>query len=161
MADDKQTIMISPVFECEYEVHEKDIFQVEGHFVAGLKDDNGFRREWIGNEVHVLTLRHQGEQVLRMMADSLEAVEKLMASEIRQTFIGLWTAQFLQGFSHDAFVRQRDRLAELQAFIDEQYAAEIKRGQHGAFQDIIAAAMYYMGKEREMKAPAKRKAAKR
>jgi len=75
-----------------------------------------------------------------------------MAAEIKQTFIGLWTAQFLQGFSHDAFVRQRDRLADLQAFIDEQYADEIQRGQHGAFQDSIAAAMYYMGKERELKA---------
>jgi hypothetical protein len=76
----------------------------------------------------------------------------LMAAEIKQSFIALWTAQFLQGFSHDAFVRQRDRLAELQAFIDGQYAVEIKRGQHGGFRDVIAAVMYYLGKERELKA---------
>jgi hypothetical protein len=139
-------------FECAYEVHDKTTFQSEGHFVSGLKDSNGFRRQWEGDEVHVLTLRHQGEQVLRMMADSLEEVSKLMAAEIKQSFVALWTAQFLQGFSHDAFVRQRDRLADLQAFIDAQYAPEIKRGQHGGFQDVIAAVMYYLGKERELKA---------
>jgi hypothetical protein len=129
-----------------------------------LKDDNGFRRQWEGNEVHVLTLKHQGEQILRIMADSLEEVSKLMQAEIKQTFLGLWTAQFLQGFSHDAFVRQRDRLAELEAFVSDQYAAEIKRGQHGNFQDLIAVAMYYMGKEREYCSATpkvRRKAAKR
>jgi hypothetical protein len=150
MQTEQQTITTG--FVCAYEVHDKTTFQSEGHFVSGLKDENGFRREWIGEEVHILTLSHQGQQVLRMMADSLEEVSKLMAANVQQTFLGLWTAQFLQGFSHDAFVRQRDRLAELQAFIDEQYAAEIKRGQHGVFQDSIAAAMYYMGQERELKA---------
>jgi hypothetical protein len=147
----EQRIIITD-FACDYEVHDKTAFQTEGHFVSGLKDSNGFRRQWEGDEVHILTLRHQGEQVLRMMADSLEEVSKLMTAEIKQSFIALWTAQFLQGFSHDAFVRQRDRLAELQAFIDQQYAAEIKRGQHGGFQDSIAVAMYYMGQERELAA---------
>jgi hypothetical protein len=147
----EQRIIITD-FACDYEVHDRNTFQAEGHFVSGLKDPNGFRRQWEGDEVHILTLRQQGEQVLRMMADSLEEVSKLMAAEIKQTFIALWTAQFLQGFSHDAFVRHRDRLADLQAFIDEQYAVEIKRGQHGGFQDVIAAVMYYLGKEREVKA---------
>src|SRR5271166_4894404 len=145
---------ITTDFVCAYEVQEKDMFQAEGHFVAGLKDENGFRRQWEGNEVHILTFSYQGQQVLRMMADSLEEVSKLMAANIQQTFLGLWTAQFLQGFSHDAFVRQRDRLAELEAFVSDQYAAEIKRGQHGNFQDLIAVAMYYMGKERELSSKA-------
>lgn len=163
-AERPKTITLTPEFQCEYELHDLETFQSGGHFVTGLRDDNGFRRQWEGSEVHVLTLKHQGQQVLRMMADSFEAVRKLMTAELRQMFTANWLAQFLQGFSHDAFVKQRDRLAELQAFIDEQYAPEIKRGQHGAFQDSIAVAMYYMGKEREIKHPApkaKRKAAKR
>ena len=145
-------ITLTPGFECEYEVHELQTFQSDGHFVSGLKDDNGFRRQWETDEVHVLTLRHKGEQVLRMMADTLEEVSRLMSSEIQSTFLGLWTAAFVRGFNYEQFRRQNDRVNELQTFIDERYKAEIASGKHGAFQDVFATVMYYLGMERELKA---------
>lgn len=94
---------VSVSWQVEMEIHHRETFQKEGHFVCGLKNENGDSRPWEGELLYVLTLWHMkgpqkwehgtasnlGEglndpiQVLRVMADSPEAADVLMADGIR------------------------------------------------------------------------------
>lgn len=144
--------MLPVPFPMEYEVHDVDDFQDKGHFVCGLKDANGFRRAWQGTEVHVLTLRcnigTMREQMLRVMADSVPEVARLMCMAVTESLFSGWMAQSAAGFTHSQFVELNERRNQFVGFVNAQYAWEIEHGEHQRFADVFDVAVYYMRKER-------------
>ena len=133
---------------CEAEQHALETFQQEGHFVCGITDANGFRREWATEEVHVLTLRYKGEQVLRIMADTPQEAVRLMQAEVRRTFFALWLAQQGTAFNFAGYTALNDHANQLQAWMNAEYAHEIETGQHARFPTVFDAAVWYLRKER-------------
>lgn len=53
---------------------------------------------------------------------------------------------------NQGFLEQKEELDSMALFIRQNYADEIGMGQHGAFKNIAQCAIYYMGRERIMKA---------
>jgi hypothetical protein len=129
-------------FACDYETHPLDDFQEGGHFVPGMTDVEQRRREWQGDTVHVLVLKHKGGQVLRVLADSLEEAERLMRDNIKSTLFGLWLAQTQTEFSYDQMKRLVDRAGLVQAFLDSHPVLTTRL----RFDDVFDAALYYMEK---------------
>jgi hypothetical protein len=131
---------LSVVFEVEHQTHDLDTFQYEGHFVPAMQDEEQRRRDWEGDTVHVLELRHKGEQVLRVLADSLPEAERVMRRNISDTLFGLWMAQKQTEFSYDQMKRLVDRAGRLQELIDSY--PNLKTGPH--HEDVFAAASYWI-----------------
>lgn len=81
------TIRTVPVsIEVKLEIHNRAEFQKEGHFVCGLKDRNNpiLQRPWEGELVYILTWYNpHGGQMLRVMSDSPEGADLLMADAVR------------------------------------------------------------------------------
>jgi hypothetical protein len=89
----KQSVSVS--WDVEMEIHNRDQFQKEGHFVVGGLPDSQhwpIERKWEGELLYVMTLRHMdrraeggdaGIQVLRVMGDSPESAAALMADGIK------------------------------------------------------------------------------
>ncbi len=138
---------LSVDFEVEHEAHDLLDFQEGGHFVPGMTDSEQRRREWEGDTVHVLELRHMGTQVLRVLADSQEEAERIMRANISDTLFGLWTAQKSTEFSYDQMKRLVDRAATVQQFLDSHPV--LKTGPK--FEDVFGAALYYMEKAAQSK----------
>jgi hypothetical protein len=84
------TVVLRVSFTCERELHDLEDFQRGGHFVPGMVDSMGTRRDWQGSQVHVLMLKWAGHQVLRVLADSAEEAERLMKSRIEEDFFANW-----------------------------------------------------------------------
>lgn len=100
----RKPLTVIAEFQVLYVVHpSRKKFQSDGHFLAGLKDNRGERREWRGREVHVLTLGHKEEHVLTIMSDSLADVKRLMGEEIARHFFAMFTADYNRQFTYDAF----------------------------------------------------------
>lgn len=140
--------MVDVGFACEVEQHNLQEFQKAGHFVCGLTDDAGFRREWATSEVHILTLRYKGEQVLRVMADTHGEAVRIMEAELRNTFFALWMNSRQVGFNHTAWTELNDQRNQFQSWLNAAYAHEIETGKHQAFRNVFDAAVHYMRKER-------------
>lgn len=140
---------VSPSFECDAEMHPLAEFQAQGHFVCGMTDENGFRRPWGTEWVHVLTLKHKGEQVLRIMADTRAEANRLMEGEITRTFFALWLGNRQTGMNFEAFRTLNDKYNELQAWMNVEYQHEIETGRHAGFKTVFDAAVWYMRKERK------------
>ncbi len=133
-----ETVTVLVPFTVEYETHGLDTFQRAGHFVPGMTDEEQRRREFCGETVHVLVLKHLGAQVLRVVADSLPEAERLMSGNIRDTLLALWTAQQSTVFSYDQMKRLVDRQAEFQAFMNARFPHHAKTG------DVYDWAMFYL-----------------
>jgi hypothetical protein len=120
---DERTVSVR--FTMETERHDREIFQKEGHFVPGMKDVNGFRREWDGPLVFVGTIWQdvrdvQGQvtgrnQVLRVLADSPMELERLMQLAIKDSFFAWWSAQQLQGSTYESYRKHVDEHNQLVA----------------------------------------------
>jgi len=145
-----QTLTLQIPFTCESEQHEKTSFQKDGHFISGLKDENGRRRDWEGNEVHIVSLKFKGEQVLRVMSDSLEDAQRLMVIAIQDTFFANFAAQFVMGFNYQKWTQLNDRRNQFQEFINTHYKGEVERGEHLSDMDVFDTAVRYMRKERKL-----------
>jgi len=92
-------------FALKHEIYNLKQFQKDGHFVPGLTDDEGRRRQWKGTEVHVLELRQGEQQILRVLSDSLPSAQELMAQRIQDEFFRLATQEQRAKFSYDAYMR--------------------------------------------------------
>lgn len=120
---DKSTMSLAVGFAVEVERHDKATFQKEGHFVPGMKDENGFRREWDGPLVFVGTIWQdvrdvQGQvtgrnQVLRVLADSPQELERLLRLAITDSFFAWWSAQQLQASTFESYRKHVDEHNQL------------------------------------------------
>lgn len=141
-----ETKTVTVPFTVEYESHPLAEFQDGGHFIPGMQDEEQRRRPWVGDAVHVLVLKHLGETVLRVIADSAKESERLMSANIKGTMLAFWAAQQSAQFSYDQMKRLVDRQAQFQAWIDTRYKDQIAAGEHTKFADLYDVAMHYMGK---------------
>lgn len=141
-------------FECEPAKHDLIQFQKEGHFVPGMKDENGYRRHWEGTDVHTLTLRHaesnrEPVQLLHVVADSPEESERLMRQAIQLTLSAQARADQQIVFDRAQWLELNERRNQFQMFLNSHYAHEIETGEHATFKDVFDAAVFYMRKERK------------
>lgn len=119
------------MFTIEVERHDKARFQKEGHFVPGMKDANGFRRDWDGPLVFCGTIWQevrdvQGQltgrnQVLRVLADTPQELLRLFDLNIRDTFFALWQAQQLQANTFERMRVEHDEHNELIGWMGENF----------------------------------------
>lgn len=115
---DRAISVISGKFVADIERHEKAKFQKEGHFVPGMKDENGLRREWDGPLVFVGTIWQdvrdvQGQitgrnQVLRVLADSPDELDRLLQLAIKDSFFAWYSAQQLQASTFESYRKHVD-----------------------------------------------------
>jgi hypothetical protein len=119
------------IFSIETEQHDRREFQEAGHFVPGMTDSEGRRREWKGPDLFVGTLWHEHRdengnlthrvQVLRVLADSQAELVRLMVQNIRDDFFARFTAQQQQvqaGF-YDKLLRSQDEHNEFVAWLQK------------------------------------------
>jgi hypothetical protein len=146
---------LSVDFTVEPEQHSLEPFQKLGHFVPGLKDENAFRREWQGDEVHILTLRFTGhsplfadQQILRVVADTPQEAARLMRLTIQETFFAWWTAQQVAQSNYEDWRLLNEKRNQFQHFINWAYSREIETGQHVNLPTVFDVAVRYMRKER-------------
>lgn len=146
---------IDAYFQVEAEQHVLEAFQNARHFVPGLKDENGFRRDWQGDEVHILTLRFDGnspllagQQILRVIADSPQEVSRMMRQAIKETFFAQWTAQQAASSSYEDWRLLNEKRNQFQHFINWAYKHEIETGRHAKLPTVFDVAVFYMRKER-------------
>ena len=110
------------LLEATYEIHNRMKFQEAGHFVPAMQDENCRRREWQGEEVHILTLEHDGRQILRCYGDSADTALNRMEDQIRETFFAMWKAQQIQS---------NNGAALMQAQTERNILADFIRAKHG------------------------------
>lgn len=123
-----KNITVHAEFTCGYMVYpNRRKFQTDGHFLAGLKDKQGKRREWKGKTVHVLVLHYKDQEVLRIMSDSLEDVRRLMAIEILRHFFALFSADYNREFTYNAFQRVNEERNALMQYLIGKGEAETAR----------------------------------
>lgn len=125
-------------FPVEIEHYERATFQKAGHFVPGMVDVNGFRREWDGPLVFAGTLWHEvrdkeervikRNQVLRVLADSPGEVLRLMDLNIRDSFFAWWQAQQLQANTFEKMRVEHDEHNELVSWMRENFPAADTEG---------------------------------
>ncbi len=120
-----------PSFTVKVERHDRHRFQAQGHFVSGLKDRNGFRREWDGPLVFVGTVWYEmrdvqnnvtdSKQVLRVMADTPDELMRMMSEAIAQQFFSSWLAQLRQSDIFERFRVMYDEQNEFMAYLATRY----------------------------------------
>ena len=125
-------------FPMEVERHDKARFQKDGHFVPGMVDANGFRREWDGPLVFAGTIWQevrdvQGQltgrtQVLRVLADTPQELLRLFDLNIKDTFFALWQAQQLQANTFEKMRVEHDEHNELVSWMRENFPAADTKG---------------------------------
>jgi hypothetical protein len=145
---------LSVDFTVESEQHALEAFQKGGHFVPGMKDENGFRREWQGDEVHILKLNVwgtsplAGQQILRVLADTPQEAARLMRQTIQETMLAHWVAQQLCRTNYEDWVALNEKRNQFQQFINAHYPHEIQTGQHTNLPTVFDVAVRYLHKER-------------
>lgn len=133
-----ETKAIAVQFTCEYQTHNLEEFQKGGHTVPGMVDEEQRRREFEGDTVHVLELKYLGGQVVRVLGDSVEEVERLMALRVPEVLFAYFAAQRQTEFSYDQMKRLVDGAGKMQVFMDERF------GKGGNFADCFDAAIHHM-----------------
>jgi hypothetical protein len=103
------------LFPVTVERHDKRTFQAGGHFVPGMVDENGYRREWEGSEVFVGTIFLElkdangnvtdRRQMIRKLADSPQELRRVLSLEVKDSFFAWWHAQQIQS---STFIQFRD-----------------------------------------------------
>jgi hypothetical protein len=126
-------------FTCELERHDREQFQKEGHFVAGIE----------GPEVFILTLRDEDVgQLLRIQAGTKDKAVELMGSAILAEWQTIHRAKAVQGFDYQQFLNlNRDR-NHFALWIAHNYAEEIESGRFGQAPDPYLVAVAFLRKER-------------
>ena len=121
-----EKITIAPVFEFAYEVENRKKFQAAGHFVPGLTDARGNRREWEGPDVHIATLALTANegisgvapdtvQVLRVYSDSKPDLFVRGSRELESLFRSLYFNSLRQTNTAEAYRVALERIRELVA----------------------------------------------
>jgi len=97
---------VTATFPVKIDRFDREKFQAEGHFVPRMVDAEQRPREWEGPIVFVATIFHELRdamgtlqsrvQVLRVLADTPEELQRLMGLRIRETFFALFAAQQVQ-----------------------------------------------------------------
>lgn len=119
---ERATDQVMALFPVAIEKHWREKFQKEGHFVPGMVDEHGFRREWDGPFVYVGTVfmdvrDAQGavtstRQVLRMLADTPQELRRVLSANIKESFFGWWQAQQLQTQTYELYRVYHDEHVE-------------------------------------------------
>jgi len=122
------TILVSVDFSVEVEeIEDRVSFQREGHFVPAMTDEHGFRREWEGYQLFIGTLWHEAKdatgkvterlQVLRVLADTLPELHRLMSESIRGEFFARYLAAQQQTTVYEEYRRHAEEHNELVAWL--------------------------------------------
>ncbi len=148
------SIEIPVTFTCELEVWDMAEFDKAGKMRFGLTRANprphmpDIRREWEGDKVFCLRLMRNGEQIHRVMSDSIEDVTRLMSEGIVNIATGNFAQVSLQDFDREQFLAQNEDRNRLAVFLDANYWWEQERGEHKGFSGVIEVAIHYLRKER-------------
>jgi hypothetical protein len=116
------TTVVRVAFTCERELHDRKDFQVrQGRILPSMHDERGDVRPWRGNQLHTLTLRWNGHQVLHVKADSLKVAERIMSANIEGSFWALWIATQTQKSTSAELSQMRINEGELLETIRNTY----------------------------------------
>ena len=112
------TLNLAVNFQIETGREDRAQFQRDGHFIPAMVDEHGARREWQGDAVFIAELWLESKdasgnvteraRVLRVLADSVEEMDRVMAMNIHDTFFALWQAQQIQATTYDEFRKAHD-----------------------------------------------------
>jgi hypothetical protein len=127
-------ITVSVLFTCELQVDNREQFQKDGHMLFSLYRKNpnpdmpDALRQWEGENVYALRLMYKGQQVHRVMSDSLEDATSLMEEGLRNFFFALFTAQFIQEFDRLQFDKMHQERSQFAEWIANSFKKEIEAG---------------------------------
>lgn len=129
---DRATDQVMALFDITVERHDRSTFQKQGHFVPGMVDENGFRREWEGPNVYIGTLWHElkdaggnvtsRSQVLRMLADTPQELRRVMSKNLKESFFAWWLAQTQQASVYESYRRANEEHVEFVRTLKGTYA---------------------------------------
>jgi hypothetical protein len=150
-----QAITIDVDFVCLLDIHNRKQFQADGHMLFSLYKPNpkpeelDILRPWEGEDVYALRLMYKGQQVHRVMSDSLQDATRLMAEGLRNVTFANFSAAFQQQFDRVQFESMHRERAEFAEWIASTFAAEIKAGRHAQFRTPFEVAKHYISEGRK------------